>query len=191
MLGMRTCLDMRSDCPNNALLHCPVCFQPTDSLKQYRYVNWCVYFLAGAVWQGVVYRACPTCMRRFLWGRCLFNVIPGHLVWLAGLLPWALGLIVASYRPGHSLAVVQGVTPELAVAREMVKRELSWGRVFAVLAVLLFWLPLFGLVVSGLAWWLNRRSQSWTRWASQVSLTVSALEHTALAVLFVIEEMRW
>lgn len=181
---------MTSDGPDNELLPCPVCFQLTDSLKQYRYINWCVYLLAGAVWQGVVYRACPTCMRRFLWRRCLFSAIPAHLVWLVGLLPWALGLIVASYQPGHSLAVVQGVTPELAVAREMAKQELSWGRVAAVLAVLLFWLPLVGLVAGGLAFWLNRRSEGWTRLAGQVSLTVSALVHVVLVVLFVIEESR-
>ena len=182
---------MRSDAPDNTLLHCAVCFQLTDSLKQYRYVNWCVFFLAGAIWQGVVYRACPTCMRRFLWRRCVINAIPAHLVWLAGLLPWALGLIVASYSLGHSRAVVRGVTPELAIAREMAQREVSWPRVSAVLAVLLFWLPLVGLVASGLAFWLNRRSESWTRWAGQASLTVSTLMHTVLLVLFVIEESRW
>jgi hypothetical protein len=181
----------RSDSLDRALLRCPVCFQLTDSLKQYRYVKWCVFFLAGAIWQGVVYRACPTCMRRFLWGRCLFTAIPAHLVWLVGLLPWALGLIVASYSPGHSPAVVQGVTPALAVAREMARLGVSWSRVSAVLAVLLFWLPLIGLVASGLAFWLNRRSESWTRWASQVSLTASALVHSVFVVLFVIEEIRW
>jgi hypothetical protein len=182
---------MARDGPENSLLPCPVCFRPTDSLKQYRYVNWCVFFLAGAVWQGVVYRSCPACMRQFLWRRCLVNAAPAHLVWLVGLLPWALCLIAASSRPGHSRAVVQGVTPELAIAREMAQREVSWARVSAVLSVLLFWLPLIGLVAGAIAFWLNRHSHVWTRRASQVSLTASALVHAALAVLFVIEEMRW
>ena len=182
---------MESDGPENALLPCPVCFRQTDSLKQYRYVNWCVFFLAGAVWQGAVCRACPACMRQFLWRRCLSNAVPAHLVWLVGLLPWALWLIATSYRPGHSRAVVRGVTPEMAVAHEMAQRELSWARVAAVLSVLLFWLPLIGLVVGAVACWLNRHSASWTRRASQVSLTASALVHAVLGVLFVVEEMRW
>jgi hypothetical protein len=182
---------VEGDGPENTLLPCPVCFQPTDSLKQYRYVQWCVFLLAGAVWQGVVYRACPACMRQFLWRRCLVSAVPAHLVWLAGLLPWALALIAASYRPGHSRAVVRGVTLELAVAREMAQREMSWARVSAVMAVLLFWLPLIGVVAGTIAFWLNRHAASWTRRASQVSLTASALVHAVLAVLFVIEEARW
>ena len=177
--------------PENTLLPCPVCSRLTDSLKQYRYVTWCVFFLAGAVWQGVVCRACPVCMRQLLWRRCLVNAVPAHLVWLVGLLPWALCLIAASYRTGHSRAVVRGETPEMAVAREMAQREVSWARVSAVLSVLLFWLPLIGLVAGALAYWLNRQSPNWTRRVSQVSLSASALVHAVLVVLFVIEEMRW
>src|SRR5262245_45108821 len=154
---------MGNDGPENTLLPCPVCVQLTDSLKQYRYVHWCVCFLAGAVWQGVVCRACPACMRQLLWRRCLVNAVPAHLVWLVGLLPWTLGLIAASYRPGHSRAVVQGVTPEVAVAREMAQREVSWARVSAVLAVLLFWLPLIGVVAGTMAFWLNGHAGGGTR----------------------------
>jgi hypothetical protein len=43
------------------VLPCPVCGQLTDSLKQYRYVSWLVFFLVKAVGQAVVYRACPGC----------------------------------------------------------------------------------------------------------------------------------
>jgi beta-lactamase regulating signal transducer with metallopeptidase domain len=182
---------MGSDKTTHTLLPCPVCFQPTDSVKQYRYVKWCVFFFAGAVWQAVVHRACPGCMRQFVWRRCLFTAVPAHLLWLMGLLPWALCLIAASYRPGHSRAVVRGVTPEMAVAREMAQRELSWARVLSVLSVLLFWLPVIGLVVGALAFWLNRESGRWTRRASQVGLTASVLVHAALGVLFVIEQKRW
>src|SRR5262249_1051738 len=125
---------MERDGLENALLPCPVCFRLTDSLKQYRYVNWCVFFLAGAVWQGVVCRACPPCMRQLLWRRCLVNAVPAHLVWLVGLLPWALCLIAASYRLGPSRSVVAGVTPAMVIAREMAQRELSWARGSAVLS---------------------------------------------------------
>lgn len=182
---------MESDGLEDALLPCPVCLRLTGSLKQYRYVNWCVFLLAGAVWQGVVCRACPACTRQFLWRRCLANAAPAHLLWLVGLLPWWLCLVAASYRPGHSRAVVRGVTPEAAVAREVAQQEVSWARVCAVLSVLLCWLPVLGLVAGALAYGLNRRSASWTRWASRVSLAASVLLHSALGVLFAIEAMRW
>jgi hypothetical protein len=182
---------MERDGPENAILDCPACGRPTDSLKQYRYVDWCVFFLAGAVWQGVVLRACPACMRQLIWRRCLVNAVPAHLAWLAGLLPWGLGLIAASHRPGHSRWVVRGVTPEMVVAREMARREVSWARVSAVLSVLLFWLPLVGLAAAALACRQNRGTGGWTRRVSQASLTASALVHAALVVLFVAEEMRW
>src|SRR5205085_9980539 len=125
--------------------------QLTDSLKQYRYLSWCVFFLTGAVWQAVVYRACPVCMRRFLRRKCLVNALPANLVWLAALLPYALVLIAASHCPGHSRPVLQGVTPEMAVARAEAQRELSWERVSAVLSLLLFWLPVIGLAAGALA----------------------------------------
>jgi hypothetical protein len=77
----------------------------------------------------------------------------------------------------------------LAVARETVQGDLSWGRVAAVLSLLLFWLPLIGLVAAALAYGLNRRSAGWTYRVSQVSLLAAALVHAGLAVLFVIAAM--
>lgn len=169
------------------LLACPTCDRSTDSLKQYRYVNWCVYLFAGAIWQVGIYRACPECMRRHIWKKCFINVIPAHFLWLVGLLPWALALVAASYRPGHSRGVVRGITPEMVVAREVAEQEVSWRRVLAVVSLLVFWMPLFGLAVGGLAYWLNRRSQTWTCRASQVSLVASGLVHVALVVLVIVD----
>jgi hypothetical protein len=169
------------------LLPCPTCDRLTDSLKQYRYVNWCVYFFSGAIWQMGVFRACPECMRRHIWRKCFINVIPAHFLWLVGLLPWALTLIVLSKRPGHSRAVVRGITPEMVVAREMAEREVSWKRVLAVVSLLVFWMPLFGLAIGGLAYWLNRRSPTWTCRASQVSLVASGLIHVVLAGLVIVD----
>jgi tetratricopeptide (TPR) repeat protein len=87
------------------LLPCPVCGQTTDSLKEYHYIRWCVYWVLGSWKQEVAYRACPQCMRQFLWSRCLLNALPANVAWLLGFLPRALYLIRDSYRPGHSLAV--------------------------------------------------------------------------------------
>src|SRR5262245_44733212 len=106
------------------LLPCPVCGQLTDSLKQYRYLSWCVFFLTGAVWQAVVYRACPVCMRQFLWEKCWVNALPANLLWLVCLFPYALFLIAVSRCTGHSRPVLQGVTPERAMAWERAQQEL-------------------------------------------------------------------
>jgi hypothetical protein len=182
---------MDDDAAEWSLLPCPVCGRETDSLKQYRYVSWCVFFLAGAIWQPVIYRACPVCMRRFLWKKCLANVLPAHILWLVGLLPWTLALIAASSRPGHSRAVRLGVTPAMAAAREMARGELSWGRVFAVLSLLLWWLPVIGLGFAAVAYFLNRWSPTWTNRASQVGFVAAGLVHVALAVLFLVEMAKW
>lgn len=169
------------------LLACPTCGRLTDSLKQYRYVNWCVYLFAGAIWQMGVYRACPECMRQHIWRKCLINVIPANFLWLVGLLPWASVLVVCSYRLGHSRRVIRGVTPEMEVAREVAEQEVSWKRVLVVVSLLVFWMPLFGFAIGGLAYWLNRRSTTWTRRASRVGLIASGVVHVALAVLVIID----
>ena len=178
---------MEHDEPAPVLLPCPVCGELTDGLKQYRYVNWCVFLLVGAVYRAVVYRACPGCMRQFLWQRCLYNAIPANVVWLIGLLPWGLCLIAASHRTGHSRAVVRGVTPEMAVARETAQQELSWARVAAILSVLLFWLPVLGLVVGAAVYWLNRRSTNWTYRVTQVAFAASVMVHVGLVGMVVAE----
>jgi hypothetical protein len=166
---------------------CPVCGQPTDSLKQYRYINWCVFF-GAAIHQTVVYRACPACMRKFIWKRCLINIVPANLVWLIGLLPWGLILIAGTYLKGHSALVKQGLSPEMALARERAAEELSISRVLAVLAMLLFWLPILGLVVSGLAYLANRRSNDWLLPASRWSFIGSVVVHLLLIGVFLVKE---
>jgi hypothetical protein len=64
--------------------------------------------------------------------------------------------------------------------------ELSWARVAAVLALLLFWLPVIGLVAGVAAYGLNRRSPTWTYRASQVGLVLTGLVHAALAVMILL-----
>ena len=92
-------------------------------------------------------------------------------------------MVIVVFRSANPATVVMSKT--------MAEREVSWGRVSAVLSVLLFWLPLIGLVAGALAYWLNRQAAGWTRRASQVSLTASVLVHVVLLVLFVIEAMRF
>src|SRR6476646_677615 len=95
--------------PADAELECPACGRPTDSLKQFRYVSWVLFYLVGALWQTAYYRACPPCMRRLIGRRMAWTLIPANLLWLLLILPWGLGLVVASYRKGHSPAVLKQV----------------------------------------------------------------------------------
>ena len=74
----------------------------------------------------------------------------------------------------------------MAEAGEAYPPELSWARVAAVLALLLFWLPVIGLVAGVVAYGLNRRSRTWTYLASQFGLALTGLVHTVLAVMIVL-----
>ncbi len=74
----------------------------TDSFKQLRYFDYFVFVFVAAFWQSAVLRACPACMRRWIWRQCFRNVVPANLFWVVGLLPWALVLTALTYRRGHA-----------------------------------------------------------------------------------------
>jgi hypothetical protein len=61
--------------------------------------------------------------------------------------------------------------------------DLSWARVAAALALLLFWLPVIGLVAGVVAYGLNRSSPTWTYRASLFGFVLAGLVHAALAVM--------
>ena len=167
-------------------LDCPVCANPTDSLKQYRYVGWVVFYLAGATYSTTYYRACPGCVRKFVARRAARNLVPANLLWPLLVLPWGLGLVVASYRRGHSAAVIRQITPAAAAAREAAAGEVSWGRVWVIVAVLFCWAPLFGPALAGVAYLTNRRAAGWKRTAAVAALVASVLAHVAFVVLVAI-----
>lgn len=73
---------------------------------------------------------------------------------------------------------------------QMYRPDLSWARVAAILGLLLFWLPVIGLVAGVVAFWLNRRSPTWTYRAGQVSLLLTGFVHAAIAVAFVRAAMK-
>jgi hypothetical protein len=66
---------------------------------------------------------------------------------------------------------------------------MSWARVAAVLGLLLFWLPVIGLVAGIVAFLLNRRSPTWTYRAGQLGLLLAGLVHAAIAIVIVIASM--
>jgi hypothetical protein len=175
----------------DAIPPCPTCQKPTDSLKQYRCLSWCFYYLVGVIWRAEYVRACPGCMRRHLARRCLLNIVPSTLLWPFIVFPWTAVLFAASFRKGHSPAVISGILPYQAVEQEAARRvaenELSWARVWVIVAVLFCWAPLVGLPFVLLAYFLNRKSADWKRLASIVALAISLLIHFALAVLIVVK----
>ena len=174
----------------DAVTTCPQCQKPTDSLKQYRCLHWCLYYLAGAMWRTEYVRGCPACMRRHLARRCLLNVVPSNLLWPLLVVPWTAVLFATTFRRGHSPAVVSGILPHQAAeqeaARRMADNELSWGRVSAIIALLLCWIPLLGLPFALVAYLLNRKSGDWRRAASIAALAINVLTHVALVVLIAV-----
>jgi hypothetical protein len=70
------------------------------------------------------------------------------------------------------------------------RADLSWARVAAVLALLLFWLPGLGLVAGVVAYVLNRRSPTWTYRASLFGFVLTGLVHATLAVMIVLEVLK-
>jgi uncharacterized membrane protein len=181
--------------PADAALDCPVCGQPTDSLKQYRFVGWVVFYLFGAIWQTAFYRGCPRCVRGMIGRRMAWNLVPANLLWFLLVLPWGLGLIAASFRKGHSAAVLRGVTPELAAYRESQQiaaaNEVSWPRVWAIVGLLFGLFPGVGLVLALIAWLTTRKQVGWVRAAGRIALGLSLLAHLALAVGIVGAELGW
>jgi hypothetical protein len=73
--------------------------------------------------------------------------------------------------------------------QRLVQPDVAWGRILAAFAMLLFWLPLLGLVLAALAYLVNRRGAGWTLRVSQVSLVLSALLHAALGVVYLVESL--
>jgi hypothetical protein len=57
----------------------------------------------------------------------------------------------------------------------------------AVVALITCWLPLFGLLLSWWAWWLNRGYIGWRRMVSGISLIIAILLHMLIIALVLYE----
>jgi hypothetical protein len=180
------------------LLPCPRCGELTDSLKQYRYWKWFVFLLAGAFWQEAIERACPRCMRGWVWKSLLINIPLANFLWPFLVLPWGLVLLAVSCRKGHSPVILQELTsgptrlpppPGMFATRgleEQISSDgMSWPRVMAIVALLVCWLPGLGLLFSLWALYLNRREPVWQWVCSVVALSVAGVVSLALVVLVV------
>ena len=87
-------------------IKCPVCSEPTDSLKRYTLMDRLV-FVGVAYWmRRRTYTACPDCMRGILLKNTFsWNILLANLLWLLVILPYNLALLIASTTQGHSKSV--------------------------------------------------------------------------------------
>ena len=168
-------------------LPCPVCSRWTDRLKQFRLIRWLI-FLGHFHWHAVEYvRACPSCMRRRIWYRCLLNIPTAHIIWPLVIFPVALFNTVRAGMPGHTPDILRGITPDQLAENENKKSEASWGRIMAVTGVLTYWLPLIGPVFAAWAWFLNRNEPDWRRPASGYALIIAVLIHMLIGGMLLVE----
>jgi hypothetical protein len=145
-----------------AIRICPICAQQTDSLKQYSLIHTLVAIPFVCVEAtSAVYRACPPCMRTLVWKRCWIN---GLTTWIVGylvLIPYTLGLTLATFRRGHSWAVVRGITPKMQVDQSWVNRPSVFEKILAICSVPLCFLPVIGLLFCLWVHWKTRRRSGW------------------------------
>ena len=169
---------------------CPVCGETTKSLKQYQFLSWGVFYLAGMIYRTIYYQACPGCMRKWLAQRTAINMIPTNILWPFVVVPWAVVLFVSTYSKGHTPDLLRRLTEEGAAAhkaRRRADRDVLWARVWVIVAILFCWAPLIGLPFVILAYFMNRKATDWRRMASKVALTVSLLIHLLLMILFFVD----
>jgi hypothetical protein len=139
---------------------CPICGGQTASLKQMRILSSVTAIPGAAVSSTVVYRSCPSCLRAYIWRRCLINGLFTLIVGYVVLVPYSLALTLATLRKGHSWAVLHGVTPEMEANGEGVFAPTKRQKRLAILSVFMCWVPVFGVVFS--QWLLSE-----TRWCSR------------------------
>ena len=135
---------------------CPACGELTESLKQMRILSSGIAIPGAAVSHTVVRRSCPSCMRAYIWNKCLINglctLVVGYLV----LIPYSLVLTLVTLRKGHSSAVLRGITPEMESLAEGVYAPTSRQKMLATLAALMWLVPIFGLVFCQWVLWDTR-----------------------------------
>jgi len=90
-------------------LQCPHCHSLAENLKHYEVIQWCVFVVVYFWILPANVIACPACMRRILWQRCLANILPANLLWPAWLLPRTLIQVAATYIAGSSRSVIEAV----------------------------------------------------------------------------------
>ena len=167
-------------------LICPVCQQPTDSLKQYRVIRSIVAIPIHVHFTSIVYQSCPRCMRAFVWRRCLINGLTTWIVGYAILLPYTLALTIATMRKGHSWPVLHGVTPEMHLNRTWVNEPTNADKWLAVLSAILCLVPGVGVLYCWYILWKTHWCSGWVHSTAEIAALVANFA-TFLSVWLLIE----
>ena len=83
-------------------VRCPVCHEPTDSIKQYKLVRTLLFLFLFATWNTLVATACPRCMRKVILKRTAINILPANVLWVIVVLPFHLVQLLRTLTRGHS-----------------------------------------------------------------------------------------
>jgi len=96
-------------------LECPVCSTATTSLKRYGVIHYVLFLVLAVRWQHGSFTACPKCVRRKVLKDTFspLHILAANLMWLLAVLPYNLGLLIASTIPGHSRSVVEIIERKL------------------------------------------------------------------------------
>lgn len=96
-------------------LKCPVCYTGTESLKRYGVIHYVLFLGIAVRWQHGSLTACPRCVRKRVLKDTFspLHILSANLMWLLAVLPYNLGLMIASTIPGHSRAVVELIERKL------------------------------------------------------------------------------
>lgn len=165
--------------PEDGLRQCPVCWNATDRLKQYNYVEWFFFYFIGVAASETQYRACPRCMRKFIVRRCAYNIIPANLFWFLFVLPYGLLLICRTFQRGHSPELHRLTPPPTAPTSES---ESADGFPIVV-GGLVGWVPCFGLPIGIFAFVVSLKHTGWKKWVGRWALLSAAITHGTFLIL--------
>ena len=147
-------------------IECPICDRSTNSLKQYRVIQSIVVLGTHVHSKSVVYKSCPSCMRAFVWKRCLINGLTSWIIGYLILLPYTIALSLATLRKGHSWPVLHGVTPEMHLNRTWVNDPTPVEKILAIMAAMLCLVPGIGVVF---CWWILWKTHWCSGWVHKTA----------------------
>lgn len=83
------------------LRYCYECAEKSDSIKEFRVINWFIFLLVIVVGKGMDYRACPKCMRKKIAERAAIQIVTAHVVFPIVAI-FHIVQFCRTFVPGHS-----------------------------------------------------------------------------------------
>lgn len=87
--------------PDDNLKYCYECAEKSDSIKEFRVINWFFFLIVFVVGKGMSYRACPSCMRKKIAERAAIQILTAHVVFPI-IAIFHLIQFCRTFVPGHS-----------------------------------------------------------------------------------------